>query len=183
MKIYSISEFLDGKIPRREDLSLALKEFEQECILPYLGTKVIGSFAYGSINRDDCTLASDIDYFILVRDQSHMHTIREATHKGLSKNVSFQTRVITQEHATLGIHGVDCSFQQHLALSVSRYGCKGENPLSFLADNHTSFQDALKNSLSGYLRRLTNGYTNHPQNELERLGFLKAIVERSPFML
>lgn len=179
MRIYPIEHFVDARIPRQEDFKPALDEFEEECILPFLGKEVVGSFAYGSINRGDCNVASDIDYFMLISDEEHKDKIREATSNALQKsNVYIQARVIHLDHARNGLHRIDDSFRQHLGFTVSKYGHRGENPLEILSRSPVNFRDALQVSMGLYLMKLNNGFCTAPFTELDHLDFLKDIMEK-----
>jgi len=181
MRILTTTDFIEGKIPRREDFQPVLEQFELDCVVPFLGKEVVGSFAYGSVNRTDCNIASDIDYFMIISDENHKTKVREATKKAYEgRNVYIQTRVINQEHAKSGFHTIDKPFRQHLELSVAKYGHKGENPLEILALNNVPFKDSLKNSISLYLMKLNNGFTNFPTSDKDYVDFLKDIMEK-PF--
>ena len=179
MRIYPTEHFINASIPRQEDFKPALDEFEDFCILPFLGKEVIGSFSYGSVNRGDCNVASDIDYFILISDEGHKKRIREATSNALEeRNVNVQPRVIHIDHARNGLHRIDDSFRQHLGFTVSKYGFRGENPLEILSRSPVNFKDALQISMGIYLMKLNNGYCTSPLTESEHLDFLKDIMEK-----
>ena len=181
MRILTTADFIKGKIPRRKDFIPALEQFELDCVVPFLGNEVVGSFAYGSINRDDYNVASDIDYFMIISDENHKKKVRESTKRAYDeRKVYVQTRVINQEHAKSGFHALDEPFRQHLELSVVRYGHKGKNPLEILALNNVPFRDSLRNSISVYLMKLNNGFTTFPASEEEYVDFLKDIMEK-PF--
>jgi hypothetical protein len=181
MRILTTRDFAGNKIPRKQDFRPALEQFEADCVLPYLNKEVIGSFAYGSINRDDCNVASDIDYFMIINDEEHKKRIRKATKKALQeKNIYIQTRVIQKHLAEAGFHTLDSSFRQHLELSVAQYGFKGENPLEILAQNNTPFKESLKTSIAIYLMKLNNSFTTFQASEEEYVDFLKDIMEK-PF--
>lgn len=179
MRIYPREHFVEGRIPREADFKPALAEFEEECILPFLGKEVVGSFAYGSINRGDCNVASDIDYFMLISNEEHKERVRRATKNALQKsNVYVQARVIHIDHARNGLHRIDDSFRQHLGFTVSKYGCRGENPLEILSRSRVQFRDALQVSMGLYLMKLNNGFCTAPFSELDHLDFLKDIMEK-----
>ncbi len=181
MRIITTRDFIEGRIPKIEDFKLALEQFEQDCIIPFLGQEVVGSFAYGSVNRDDCNVASDVDYFIVISDGKHKKTIRDATEKAYKeKNVYIQTRVINQEHAEAGFHGLDKSFREHLELTVAQYSHKGKNPLEILAENNVPLKQSLKKSMAIYLMKLNNGYTSFPTSEEAYVDFLQDIMGK-PF--
>ncbi len=59
MQILTKTAFLNREIPSPDDFCPVLNAFEQECVFPFLGNEVLGSFAYGSANRDDCTVARE----------------------------------------------------------------------------------------------------------------------------
>ena len=179
MRIYPREHFVEGRIPREADFKHALDKFEEDCILPFLGKEVVGSFAYGSINRGDCNVASDIDYFMLISDEEHKERIRNATSNALQKsNVYVQARVIHVDHARNGLHRIDDSFRQHLGFTVSKYGFRGENPLEILSRSRVQFKDALQVSMGLYLMKLNNGFCTAPFTELDHLDFLKDIMEK-----
>ena len=181
MKILTLQEFVENKIPKKEDFKTALNQFESDCVLPFLGKEVIGAFAYGSVNRDDCSLSSDIDYFMIITNNNHQIRIREATKRAFEeRNISIQTRVNNKKFAVEGFHGLDLSFLEHLGLSVEKYGHKGMNPLEVIASNDVLLKNALRASISNYLTKLNNGYNNYPTSEHEYVTFLKAILEK-PF--
>ncbi len=157
MRIYSKKDYVKGKIPWKEDFKAALTEFEEECVMPFLEREVFGSFAYGSINRGDCNLSSDIDYFMLISDEEHKKRIKNAALNALNRrNVYLQTRVIHLDHARNGLHRIDDSFRQHLELTVGKYGHKGENPLEILSSSEIPFKKALRTSMGIYLMKVTS---------------------------
>lgn len=181
MRVLTTQEFIENRIPRKEDFKAALNQFEQDCVLPFLGEGVVGAFAYGSVNRDDCSLSSDIDYFMIITDDNHTSRVREATRKAIEeRNIDIQTRVIRKKFAMSGDHGIDLSFKEHLGLSVERYGYKGLNPLEVIVDRKITFEEALRNSASAYITKMTNEYTNYPSSEEGHLKLLKSILEK-PF--
>lgn len=181
MRILTTREFEEGKIPRKEEFKPILEEFEQDCVIPFLGKEVVGSFAYGSVNRGDYNVASDIDYLMIIDNETHKKRIREANQKAYAKScISIQTRVINVKNAQAGFHSIDPSFKQHLELSVKRYGHRGNNPLELLADNGIPFKEALRVSMSKYLSKMNNIYTNPPKSEGEYIQFLRDIMEK-PF--
>ena len=181
MKILTTKDFIEGKIPRIEDFIPALEQFESDCVDPFIGKEVVGSFAYGSVNRDDYNVASDIDYFMIISDENHKKKVRESTKRAYDeKNVYVQTRVINQEHAKSGFHTFDEPFRQHLELSVAKYGHKGKNPLEILALNNVPFRYSLRKSILVHLMKLNNGFTTSPTSEEEYVDFLKDIMEK-PF--
>ncbi len=181
MRILTTADFMQGRIPRKEDFKQALYQFESDCVFPFLENGVVGSFAYGSVNRDDCNVASDIDYFMIVSNEKHKLRVREATKRAYEeRSVHIQTRVIGLEHAISGFHGLDASFRQHLELSVKNYSHRGINPLEILADNRVSFRESLRTSMAIYLMKLNNGFTTFPTSEEQYVDFLKDIMEK-PF--
>ena len=179
MRIYSRGDFVRGRIPWKEDFKTALTEFEEECVIPFLGREVVGSFAYGSVNRGDCNLSSDIDYFMLISDEEHKKRIRNAALNALNRrNVYVQTRAIHVDHARNGLHRIDDSFRQHLEFTVAKYGHKGENPLEILSSSEIPFKKALQTSMGIYLMKLNNGFCSAPLSESAYLDFLKDIIEK-----
>ncbi|MEK6860100.1 MAG: hypothetical protein AABX54_04775 [Nanoarchaeota archaeon] len=179
MRIYPREHFIMGRIPREDDFKPALAEFEEDCVFPFLGREVVGSFAYGSVNRGDCNVASDIDYFMLISDERHKKKIRDASLNAFSRRDIFvQARVIHVDHARNGLHRIDDSFRQHLGFTVSKYGYRGENPLEILSRSKIPFRDALQVSMGLYLMKLNNGFCSAPFSELDYLDFLKDIMEK-----
>ncbi len=179
MRILSLDDFIEGKIPRKEDFRLALQKFEQECILPFLGKEVLGSFAYGSVNRGDCNLASDIDYFIIISDEKHKDKIKiasEIAHE--TWHIGIETRVIHADHAKVGLHRIDDSFRQHLEFTVAKYGYRGVNPVDVLSKSTIPLRKGLVTSMGIYLMKLNNGYCKTFSSEAERLEFLRDILEK-----
>ena len=190
MRILTTADFIKGKIPRIEDFIPALRQFESDCVDPFLEKKVVvGSFAYGSVKRADCNVASDIDYLMIIADNSHKENIRDATQRAYKeRNVYIQTRVINQKHAKLGIHTINEPFRQHLELSVAKYGHKGENPLEILkpddleiiVSDDNLFKEPLRRSMAFYITKLDNGFTTFPTSHEQYVDFLKDIMEK-PF--
>lgn len=179
MRIYSKIDFVEGRIPGKEDFKTALNEFEEDCILPFLRRGVVGSFPYGSVNRRDCSVSSDIDYFILISDEEHKKRIRNVALNALDKkNVYVQTRVIHIDHARNGLHRIDDSFRQHLEFTIAKYGNKGENPLEILSSSKIPFKRALQTSMGIYLMKLNNGFCSASPSESAYLDFLKDIMEK-----
>ena len=181
MRILTTADFIKGKIPKIEDFKPALRQFELDCVDSFIGKEVVGSFAYGSVNRDDCNVASDIDYLIIIADESHKTKVRDATKRAYDeRNIYIQTRAINQEHAKSGVHTFDEPFRQHLELSVAKYGHKGKNPLEILASDNIPFKEALRRSMAFYMMKLTDGFITYQLSEEKHIRFLKDILEK-PF--
>jgi predicted nucleotidyltransferase len=181
MRIFSENDYVEKKIPRKEDFKPTLVEFESVCIDPFLGNKVLGSFTYGSINRGDVSVASDIDELIIISDEDHRKVIQKAAQKAYDeRHIEIQTRVIHVDHAVSGMHSVDDSFREHLGMSVQRYGFKGENPLKLLSKREIPFERSLRESMARYLMRMGNMVSQVMGSEEERIRSLKSILEK-PF--
>src|SRR3989338_5394839 len=145
MRIFSVDDFVAGRIPKKENFRPAIDQFEQDCVLPYIGTEVYGALLYGSANRDDFTIASDVDYLIILRDGGSEERIRNAVARASEeREVLMQTRVIPFEDAQNGLHGIDKGFYEHLERSASTYGFRGLNPLEVLADDGLKKEQALR---------------------------------------
>ncbi|MDP7180605.1 MAG: hypothetical protein QF824_05020 [Candidatus Woesearchaeota archaeon] len=179
MRIFTLQDFIEGNIPRPEDFSAALEQFELDCVTPFLGDEVLGAIAYGSVNTGDCNVASDIDYLMITTDDSHNEIVREATRRALEeRHVSIQTRVINEKNAMAGIHTINESFKEHLALSVDQYGHRGDvNPLDVLDNNKVPFRRAARETINFYLGHLTNFGTNAHTSEEEYVRMLKYVME------
>ncbi len=179
MRIFSIDDFVKDRLPRREDFRLAIDQFEAECVLPYLGTKVYGTLLYGSANRDDFSIASDVDYLMVVFTSEMYEIVRNATKKAFDeKNILISARVVTLTDAQEGMHAVDKDFLGHLRPSAERYKWKGNNPLDVLADDGISLLQATRLTVNRYSKRLVMGYTSPTGSEAEYLDFLKSILEK-----
>lgn len=179
MRIFSIDDFVEGRIPKKEDFRPAIDEFEQACVLPYLGTEVYGALLYGSANRDDFTLASDIDYLMVVQTKHIEEKIRTAAAHALQqRNVLIQVRVIPFEDAQNGLHGIDKGFYEHLKRSADRYRFRGAHPLEVLAEDGIERNQALRMTSVRYSKKLRNRYVNPHASDSEYLEFLKIILEK-----
>ncbi len=179
MRIFSVDDFVAGRLPRRENFQPSIDIFEQECVLPYLGTDVYGTLLYGSANRDDFTVASDVDYLMVVFTEGMYECVHHATARALQdRNVLISTRVITLDDAQDGIHGVDKDFLGHLFPNCMQYGWKGQNPLEILADDGLTLEQATRLTVIRYSKRLVIGYTSPTGSEAEYLDFLKSILEK-----
>jgi hypothetical protein len=179
MIIYSTLEVVDKKFPKEEDFRPGLELFERECILPFVGREVYGAFAYGSINRDDFNIASDIDYCVVITDIKHKKKIRKATEKAMKeKNVSLQVNPIEKHLAENGLHMLESGFQQHLEFTAKKYSYHGKNPLEVMANNGVDFKTSLRHAVGVYLSRLNRGYCNYTESDAERLKFFRDIMEK-----
>jgi len=181
MRIFTDIEFLEGRIPRRENFRPALLQFERECITTFLDDTVLGAFAYGSVNRSDCNPASDIDYYVVIDDPLHKMVISAASEWAMQHfNVQMQVRVFDDSLAQKGFFRIDPSFYQHLALSVEIYGHHGINPLEILGQKDMLFTDSVMQSMEHDLAALDNLYTASHSGDDARAKLAKRILEK-PF--
>ena len=178
MRIFSLDDFVNNRIPGINHFREVLEEFEKGCVLPFLGKEVMGSFAYGSVNRGDCNVASDIDYFMIISDERHKERIKLAAQKAYGRFIDIQARVVHVDHARAGLHRIDDSFRQHLEFTVQKYGHRGKNPLDILSRGNVPLRRGLLNSMGIYLMKLNNGYCKAHTSESESLEFLRDIMEK-----
>ena len=179
MRILTLEDFFQDRIPRKEGFRPVLTDFENDCVIPFLGKEVVGGFPYGSVNRGDCNLASDIDYFIIISDERHKERIRIATRRAYNtRYIDVQPRVVHVDHARAGLHRIDDSFRQHLEFTVGKYGYRGRNPLDVLSKSNIPFRKGLLTSMGIYLMKLNNGYCKAFCFEVEKLEFLRDIMEK-----
>jgi hypothetical protein len=181
MRIFTDTEFMRGRIPRRENFRPALEQFEQDCVIPYLLDKVVGAFAYGSVNRSDCSPASDIDYYMVIDDHLHKRAISQAAARAMEERcVLLQTRVFDLESAQQGHFRIDTGFYQHLAISAEKHRCLGHNPLELLGQKDMLFRDSLIQSMEIYLSKLDSRFIEYHGSEEKRAELAKTIIEK-PF--
>ena len=152
MRIFSLDDFVNNRIPGINHFREVLEEFEKGCVLPFLGKEVMGSFAYGSVNRGDCNVASDIDYFMIISDERHKERIKLAAQKAYGRFIDIQARVVHVDHARAGLHRIDDSFRQHLEFTVQKYGHRGKNPLDILSRGNVPLRRGLLNALGSVVR-------------------------------
>jgi predicted nucleotidyltransferase len=181
MKIFTLEDFVTCSLPRIESFLPAFEDFENSCLIPFLGEEVIGYFRYGSTNTKEFNVSSDVDVLILVKNRPHMRFIGE-TQKRIKEetNVDIETRVITLDRARTKTHNLDNSFLQHLLFTSKTHGHMGNNPMTHIVPNNISLKQSIRESVAHYLRELYNFETNPPTSDSQRLEHIGKII-RKPY--
>ncbi|MDO8628508.1 MAG: nucleotidyltransferase domain-containing protein [Nanoarchaeota archaeon] len=154
MRLFTIDDYVEGRIPAPQNFQQALQEFERGCILPGIqDSNIIGAFPFGSVAAGQPSVASDIDYFVLTKDGSYDTTIKETVTDIAERLwVPIQPHVLPLTLAQTRYHSVDQSFKEHLELQRKRNGHHGKNPLEFLANNGLTMAQALQLCLGRYTK-------------------------------
>ncbi|HLC66734.1 MAG TPA: nucleotidyltransferase domain-containing protein [Candidatus Nanoarchaeia archaeon] len=167
---------MQGRIPDVADFAAAMADFD-EVLCDLLPEPVIGAIRYGSTVRSDWSLASDIDYFVVIADLSAESPIAEAVQRAWKEYaVTLEVRVLTMEMAQSGRHGVDGPFAAHLA-SITQFSI-GENPVQYIAPTGRDWHEECKLTLERYLRKLTNDQTLLCATEVDDARIIKRILDK-----
>jgi len=181
VKVYTDSEFRAGKIPKKEDFSEALEEFEKKCVFDRhrkVREEIYGGFVYGSMARDEVNPASDIDYFLVVNEPQHLWEIKKSTKAVYAHyNILVQKRALTLEEAQKGQHALQINFFNHLLMAKDKYGYHGQDPIGVLKLNNKKVRKAVRETLCHYLDRLTTGYVSDV-DEKSHAQLLEAILNK-----
>ncbi|HLD11960.1 MAG TPA: nucleotidyltransferase domain-containing protein, partial [Candidatus Nanoarchaeia archaeon] len=154
--------------------------FEQHAVIPFLGTEVIGAFAYGSFRTGDHTPASDIDYIMITRTTDHDLTIRQAiTQTTQQFFVPLQVQAIDLAAAQRGMHSCDTPFQEHLRRHQQTHGCYGKNPLDILQPVGMNWEQSLRHAAYTYLRSAKKARI-HELSEEQTLEQLARTITQVP---
>lgn len=177
MRVFTVGEYMRGRIPRREDFLPVSQSFRDE-VSSLIPGKVIGAVAYGSVARGDWSLTSDLDYFILAADESAEDRIQQLAQRAWDeKNVTIEARVITPEVAASGRHGIDAPFAEHLS-AAAQHGYLGDNPIPMLAPTGMGWEQECTFTLIRYLVKLTKDCTHARTSESDDTRIVKRIFEK-----
>lgn len=164
MKVLTESKYQADEIPRNENFPKAIEDFEKGCLLNRHGKiheGVYGFLRYGSTARGEFNPASDVDYFVVLRDPKHIWEVRKASQdieQGF--HIQIDKRCLTLENAQKANHAVQLNFRNHLLLARELYGFAGEDPVEVLELQSRKLRPAIRQTLGHYLDTLSKRYTD-----------------------
>ena len=178
MRVFATRDFVDGKIPRKENFPMALERFEEACVHPYIDSLLVSAFPYGSFSSPNVT--SDLDYLLITKDTSLHDCIRSCASSIYNEfHIPVQFNVWEEACLRGGVHTIDLSFQEHLRHSVQKHGYHGEHPFDIISSNGVSLHDSICQSVASYHKRMTDRFLESGFSKSYEMRYLRNSLQNS----
>ena len=160
VKIFTLDELVNQKIPQREDYEAAVDLLRKEYQSLVEEGRIYGVLFYGSLFKNggnDSLIGSDIDQIVVINgmESQTLDRLRALRGKVSKLRVPAELHVFDEETIRDGYHGYERTFLDDLGMHATKESIIGNNVLDIIKSNGRTDYEVFKDRGIKNLRRLS----------------------------